>query len=453
MNGLEQMMMDAIILMFLALLLISGLYLLISGWRGRRVGDEPRCRKCEYILLHLTSDRCPECGTGISAESTVIGEYQRRWGRAVTGIVLLILACLPMVPPVRKALVAINWYSYKPASWVLRDLDSPGMFDMAAKELAFRDLARKLPESVRQKLIEKALLDQAAAALPSHRTVLQYYLGDTFADGRLTPSQVDRFLDQAIIMTLTVRPIVAEGDQVPYSMNFESRVASNVTVRGGTSSVLWYETTVSLYKVNGEVRPRSGGFSSRSTFSFGGQGTLGSRASASPVGKHTLEVDLVWTFWYGPPHDKVMSRQVDTRTYSGKASYEVVPRELVPAIELLYTSELEEQVRAAIRQPIITRHLGAGHSVMIHMDDAPCNTAFDVFVKNNQEEMRVGSVAFAKGKGTRGYNAGGHEIRQPLPDKVTVILRPSVEAAKNTVDLTAIYSGEIEFADVEVKLR
>jgi rRNA maturation endonuclease Nob1 len=29
--------------------------------------EEPRCRRCGYLLLRLSSDVCPECGTPVAA--------------------------------------------------------------------------------------------------------------------------------------------------------------------------------------------------------------------------------------------------------------------------------------------------------------------------------------------------------------------------------------------------
>ena len=50
----------------LPIALIAGLFvsaaLLFLGLRGRRVGDEPRCRKCRYNLTAAVSAKCPECG-------------------------------------------------------------------------------------------------------------------------------------------------------------------------------------------------------------------------------------------------------------------------------------------------------------------------------------------------------------------------------------------------------
>ena len=84
--------------------MIPAMYLLVSGLRGRRVGDEPHCARCGYILLHLESDVCPECGTGISPANTVHGQKRRRYGRAAAGLVLLALAFLPMLTPVTNAI-------------------------------------------------------------------------------------------------------------------------------------------------------------------------------------------------------------------------------------------------------------------------------------------------------------------------------------------------------------
>ncbi len=59
-------------------LLPVGCVLFICGLRGRRVGDEPRCRKCGYNLTGLTSERCPECGTAASGKNVVVGIRRRR---------------------------------------------------------------------------------------------------------------------------------------------------------------------------------------------------------------------------------------------------------------------------------------------------------------------------------------------------------------------------------------
>jgi hypothetical protein len=51
---------------FPLLLLCSWLCTLLGFRLARRApqpGDEPRCEKCDYLLIGLSEPRCPECGT------------------------------------------------------------------------------------------------------------------------------------------------------------------------------------------------------------------------------------------------------------------------------------------------------------------------------------------------------------------------------------------------------
>ena len=46
---------------------LYGLYLLVTARRPRQgQREEPRCRKCGYLLRGLPEPRCPECGTPFS---------------------------------------------------------------------------------------------------------------------------------------------------------------------------------------------------------------------------------------------------------------------------------------------------------------------------------------------------------------------------------------------------
>ncbi len=65
------------------LLLILGVILLALGiiltYResSRRLGDDPHCRKCGYLLHGLESQRCPECGATLSPEAIARGARGR----------------------------------------------------------------------------------------------------------------------------------------------------------------------------------------------------------------------------------------------------------------------------------------------------------------------------------------------------------------------------------------
>src|SRR5687767_4520640 len=85
-------------LVWLTLLLAAvvfglGAYLALTGYRPRRRGDSPHCRKCDYIIAGLETPRCPECGADLSAKGAIVyGERRMRPGRFGLGLLLVLIA-------------------------------------------------------------------------------------------------------------------------------------------------------------------------------------------------------------------------------------------------------------------------------------------------------------------------------------------------------------------------
>ena len=71
-----------------AILVLVGLWVLLSRSR-RRVGDEPRCRRCEYILVGELCGRCPECGAEVEPGRVVYGARKRRGKVMAAGVALV----------------------------------------------------------------------------------------------------------------------------------------------------------------------------------------------------------------------------------------------------------------------------------------------------------------------------------------------------------------------------
>jgi hypothetical protein len=124
--------------------LLASLVLLVAGMWPRRRGEEPHCRKCDYNLTGLPSDRCPECGGTITAKSTVHGERRRRPGLMLVGVALLLAAPLPFYHAAKQ----VDWYPYYPASWVIRDLRTNN-YTKAFKQLAWRIKTGRVSSVVR----------------------------------------------------------------------------------------------------------------------------------------------------------------------------------------------------------------------------------------------------------------------------------------------------------------
>ena len=101
------------------ILLALGVAMLVRGLVGRRVGTEPRCRKCKYDLTNLTSDRCPECGAELSTFSPVVGVRRRRRNLVAVGLFVTLVAAGSSGLLGFRAWSGVNWYSYLPLSWVV----------------------------------------------------------------------------------------------------------------------------------------------------------------------------------------------------------------------------------------------------------------------------------------------------------------------------------------------
>jgi hypothetical protein len=83
----------AIFALFFVVPLLLAVGLLYAG-RRRRVGDEPHCRGCNYLLHGIQSERCPECGTALWPLAIVRGEPTRRWAPFVAGWLMIVLTAL-----------------------------------------------------------------------------------------------------------------------------------------------------------------------------------------------------------------------------------------------------------------------------------------------------------------------------------------------------------------------
>jgi hypothetical protein len=133
-----------LLLILAAAVLGLGLYLARAGLRPRRRGDSPHCRKCDYILSGLETPRCPECGADLSAAGAIVyGERHVRRGRAGIGLALVVIGLAAVVLALTPGFRQINWYQYKPAAWVIKDLKSS---DLNQAAVAWKELSRRMDE-------------------------------------------------------------------------------------------------------------------------------------------------------------------------------------------------------------------------------------------------------------------------------------------------------------------
>lgn len=413
------------------MLLFVGIDLARRGLWPRRQGNDPYCRKCGYMLVGLTGDRCPECGSLLSALAIIHGRRERRPRVVGLGFTLIILGLLAGLPIVTGFYRTIDWYKYKPTNMVISDLENPSniISDRAWAELMRRDADRGLSDSHYTRIIETALRQQTAATpAPFFVQALMDY-----AYKKADEAQKKRMLDQAVRISLQVRPTVLLGENVPYILDQQSR---------GPSS-WWKHLAVLSANVDGE-KPRSGSIATSGNL---GGGTMGQSVPVSTAGNHKLRIIYRLRI-----HERENGPMLSQKEVELTGEFKVVERLSPGPATTVADTELNDRVRAAVKpEQFEYRSPRPQIGGIINFTNPPAAMAFDVFVKYDGVEYKLGSIHAKSGVMSSYYSSSTTPLKSPAPQRVDVILRSSDTAARNTVDLTDIWHGELIFPNVPVK--
>ncbi len=193
-------------------LLLLGLTLLAVGLRGRRIGDEPRCRKCKYNLTGVESKTCPECGRTWTPDSAARGLRIKRKRPLAIGAALLLLGSVLTAGLTTGYLQRTNWFTRLPTNWII-PFAARGNTD-AFTVLADRfDNGKLTPTNITQ-IIEAALSVQADPQLRATTQDWIELLARLEARGTLTTQQRDRYYSQMVTLDLAIRRPLSRADYI-----------------------------------------------------------------------------------------------------------------------------------------------------------------------------------------------------------------------------------------------
>jgi hypothetical protein len=422
--------------------LVLGLVLAKLAYLPRRRGDTPHCRKCNYTLTGLSSERCPECGQALNEDTIVHGERKRR--PILGGVACLLLLLAVANTAILLAGDRIDWYRFRPTSWVIEDAASatPAVATRAWTELQRRMKDGSLSEVEHGKLTEVALAEQAKPADGPIGRALLDYLGTRAAAGKLPEAQKERFVDQGVRFALTVRPRIAKGDPVYY------RVAH--TGRGPTSQAWWTSSKVREMRINGKaVNP--GGYGSSGS-SFGGGGATATSVRFAEPGQHVLELDIEYAVRHGPMGDPKKSTHFLTRTVTRATPFEILAEAPADLVKMVPSDAGRAELLANIRGRKAILQAGSDY-LHLNLDVSPLtvNIAFDVFGRIGDQEFPLGTMTLPKNT-QMGFGMGADQIVKKFgrPKSLTIILRSSDKVARRSIEIYDAWQGELVFEDVPV---
>ena len=460
-TSLHRMSAGIIIGVFLPALLalccaVGGTWFVRRGRRGRRVGDHPVCRRCDFDLFGLPDDqaRCPECGGELHARGAVVrGHRVGRPAMVFTGCALL-FTCLPLAAIATQEARRVNWQPLKPVAWLA--LEARG-----GDKAAWTELTRR----VRLNTIDTEITQLVANALAWQKDTSRTWvpeIGDFVEAARegqmLSDIDWQTYARQAPQPSLRWRGQVRKGDDLVGEVVFGG-------ARAGSTSKLSIRIEKPIDTKDPLVIPprtdRSSGYSQHS-LSGGGGSTTGvylrldpNRTEAAPLGKRTTTIQF--TAEVRDEWDAKTPVLEWTQDFS--ADWELVVRD-AQTVEVVPDDSLE--VRHAMEQAVKVKEIevekrpqgSRGESIDLDLSigTLPVPLSHDVFFRApDGREWKVTSITASR---PTQYGTGGY-VRDKDgrfdANRVDVILRPSPAAAQRTVDIVRMWNGQIVVKDLPVK--
>lgn len=438
----------------------AALVLVVVGWRGRRVGDHPHCRRCEFDLFGLREDAaaCPECGADTRSAGTVrIGVRERRRGMVLTGAALLLLSGGWLGLVAWGAASNVNWQPYKPVWWLRIELSSG---NRATADAALKTLKRRIEfNALSQRQID-GLIDEALSRQADLNRPWNPRWGDLVekvqAEGKLDAARAERYAEQAVdgAMTFKVRPRVTRGAPISY------RIVHGTARVGDDYEDRFYLRMKGRTLTLGGVREVNGGGSGHGLSATGG-GWSGRTFQLSteqwamiPDGNHTLTCETQGTV---RTSSKGSAPVIWSSPMTFSAEVEIVPADRPTATPMVDASQ-----RAAVEAALspgrleLRNQYGTGAGVRlagrVNIRRPPIGVAFEVFVRTpDGREWRIGQISKPAG-GQTSYHIGRNVPGFPVDQKtVDLILRPSREVAAGTVDVFEYWGDEVVLKGVSVE--
>jgi len=358
------------------LLLAAGVVLSVWGLRGRRVGDEPRCRKCNYNLTGLTSEHCPECGTHATGENVVVGIPRWRWRVLAPGLLLLLVSIGGLGLGAYGRAKGVNWYAHLPTFVLIQlaEADQPP----AIRELVRQNKAGTVEDEQLVGLIPLALAQQGRDPRPRSVWAWTELLATMHRAGRLSVPEQEQFYDQMVTLDVEFRPRVRQGEQLMFFFKHwttgSPNLAGSFKVEDGVLRIgAWHQ----------EDHHRCGG-----KFSHAGSGGgTGFAVETDRFEPGVYEVQLLATKAFTNPTFK---RNIEL-TYE----LEILPPDAPDTVRLVNDPTLADAFKKAIRITTSAHSWGSPEPGVFYIEIAvdgpvPMDGAFQLLARIGEHEVDLG---------------------------------------------------------------
>ena len=459
---------------------LAGLVVCILGLRGRREGQEPHCRKCAYNLTGLTSNRCPECGSYLTARSVVKGMPHCRWPWLVCGGVPFVLCAWLLGSLAYPHVRMVNLYRYLSSDRLIADTEAGR--GRALYELLRRDSERELSTDEIGAILHVARANLEHRPVPLHVERWLEWMNRWDQRGQLGAEQQAWFRDYLarLVIPMLSGPVrVRSGNPLPLKLTHRCLgpfgvycVGSELSVPGhdlpiaqtrrkpGRPGPIWdQDIRTDFGAANVDLEPGRYLLTYRGRYAFyrpgrhpvsdGGETPL--LGSNAPVAIHekttVVELEVL------PPFDPQQVLLVHNPEVDAQVRKAVVLDEQTREWSTIGPDG--QFLRGSRRAAIEVRpadETGGVREVTIYFvttPTPPVDLAFQVILRGPEGDSVLGTVMWPKGKPVS-PNAEFQCVYESTAETARVILRTDPQAAREAWDVAEIWDGELELGPAAV---
>lgn len=463
------------------LALVVGLWLAITGFRGRRVPGTEVCADCGFDVLALTQSerpaaRCPECGAAVLRIKGVKAARARSMRRGIAGTLLALVAGSGIalsqfagITPTRALPIAV-------LRWQLASGDA-AMRDAATRELDARHQRGELNTSNLQS-IAPALLQLQGDRTLTWQEQWGLLLEAAHNASALTPQQQKTYLAQAVDIKVRHRAIARKGEMLQVGLDVP-RVRTGSL---GLQCVLivppskFFEP--SKYESYGLSPASDGGVqipidvsSTTPILAYGMSATL---VVVAPIGvheaQHDLRVEIAAPGWSSAT--TTITRTTKLEVVDRAGPFATALSNPMPATEVAKKFAFSHRNGQAMMgmgttPGIAVTWSGSSRGVQEPVISTNCTIsassqplAFEAFLRRAGDESAPW-VPFMTCRSNHDSNIplSIGTMMTPAPmdvlgaDRVDVLLRGSAEVADNAIDMPEYWPGEVLIRDVPLERR
>jgi predicted RNA-binding Zn-ribbon protein involved in translation (DUF1610 family) len=438
------------LLSIMGLLVLLSLFVLVTGLRGRKIDGHPLCRTCGHDLYGSTNAvrNCPKCGRALRYRKDIrVGNRRKSKSRIYTGISGFFIANIMAVFAIFPAARTTDWLPEMPRLSMPRftltsKLQTQEDWQQAYQQLATANISQSQANRMARVAVELQE-DQSRDWIDAAGLFVEKVHEQSKLDDKLWMRYVNNVIDEQVAaIELPVRPVIDHGTR-PY-----------------------FEIYNCPPKRSGELRLDFLGSDGKSRVQVNDDRIYSLHHpddedwKTLPTGKVNLRFLMVQRYCFKHVYDEETRKwksdngEVFERLYEMLKSITILPKgktSVTPVENSNYQAAVEQSVE------IYTASFNPkyGHiSVQFRINQVPVSLAWVAKVKIRDKWYPLEyAVRFKKGESSNVAPQGYFkDLINASIDTIDVVLSPSDEAAKRSLDITEYWDGELTFENVPVKV-